>query len=141
MTTILVTGGAGFIGSTLVDHLLARGDRVICLDNFNDFYLPARKRNNIAAHADNPNFILAEGDLRDRDFVLSLFTEHEPERVAHLGAMANVRYSIERAGLYNDVNVQGTNQHPRWGAREWRGERCYRLYFLDLRSDKRKAPS
>jgi UDP-glucuronate 4-epimerase len=106
--TTLVTGGAGFIGSNLVDALLARGERVVCLDNFNDYYDPARKHRNLAGQLDNPRFTLVEGDVRDRELVLSLFEQHRPGRVAHLAAMAGVRYSIERASLYVDVNLQGT---------------------------------
>lgn len=106
--TILVTGGAGFIGSHLVDCLLKRGDRVVCIDNFNDFYDPARKKANIATHVDNPNFILIEGDIQDRRLIARLFADYAPQRVAHLAAMANVRYSVERAALYADVNLQGT---------------------------------
>ncbi len=106
--TIFVTGGAGFIGSHLIDRLLARGDTVICLDNFNDYYTPTRKRANVAVHAEHPSYTLVEGDLRDRDLIMSLFAEHKPDRVAHIAAMAGVRYSIERAVLYNDVNVNGT---------------------------------
>lgn len=106
--TVLVTGGAGFIGSHLCGALLARGDRVICLDNFNDYYDPAFKRANIDTYRADPGFLLVEGDIRDRELILRLFDEHAPQRVAHLAAMAGVRYSIERAPLYVDVNLQGT---------------------------------
>lgn len=106
--TVLVTGGAGFIGSHLCGALLARGDRVLCLDNFNDYYNPAFKRANIEGYHAHPAFTLVEGDIRDRDLVQRLFAEHTPQRVAHLAAMAGVRYSIERAPLYVDVNLQGT---------------------------------
>lgn len=106
--TVLVTGGAGFIGSHLCGALLARGDRVICLDNFNDYYDPAFKRANITSYESDPSFLLVEGDIRDRELVTRLFAEHGPQRVAHLAAMAGVRYSIERAPLYVDVNLQGT---------------------------------
>lgn len=106
--TTLVTGGAGFIGSNLTEALLARGERVICIDNFNDYYNPALKRHNISGFACHPNYTLIEGDIRDRDAMLKLFREYKPNRVAHLGAMAGVRYSIERAPLYADVNIQGT---------------------------------
>jgi UDP-glucuronate 4-epimerase len=108
MKTILVTGGAGFIGSHLVDKLLARGDRVIVLDNFNDYYDPKFKRANVVEHLKHPDYTLVEGDLRDQPLVSRLLEENRPLIVAHLGAMAGVRYSIERAPLYNDVNVQGT---------------------------------
>jgi nucleoside-diphosphate-sugar epimerase len=70
--TVLVTGGAGFIGSHLVDHLLARGNRVVCLDNFNDYYNPAQKRANVVEHLKNPNYTLIEGDLRDAPCVNQL---------------------------------------------------------------------
>jgi UDP-glucuronate 4-epimerase len=106
--TVLVTGGAGFIGSHLVDALLARGERVVCLDNFNDYYSPAIKRDNVAAHLSNDGYVLVEGDVRDAELVAQVFEEHAIERVAHLAAMAGVRYSVERAPLYVEVNVQGT---------------------------------
>jgi UDP-glucuronate 4-epimerase len=106
--TILVTGGAGFIGSHLVDKLLSRGNRVICLDNFNDYYDPRLKRHNVKDHLKNPNYTLIEGDLRDKLLIERLFEEHHPRRIAHLAAMAGVRYSIERAPLYAEVNIQGS---------------------------------
>jgi UDP-glucuronate 4-epimerase len=106
--TTLVTGGAGFIGSHLVDVLLARGERVICLDNFSDYYNPAIKRHNITAHLRHPNYVLVEGDIRDRTLVMQVFEQYRPARVAHLAAMAGVRYSVERAPLYVDVNLQGS---------------------------------
>jgi len=105
---ILVTGGAGFIGSHLCEALLARGERVLCLDNFTDFYSPARKRANIAGCQKNNNFTLIKGDVQDRKLVMQLFEEWQPDRVAHLAAMANVRYSVERAALYASVNYLGT---------------------------------
>lgn len=104
----LISGGAGFIGSHLTDALLARGERVICVDNFDPYYSPAQKRRNIAAHLDHPRFTLIEADIRDRERMMRLFAEHRPQRVAHLAAMAGVRYSVERAPLYVEVNVQGT---------------------------------
>jgi UDP-glucuronate 4-epimerase len=106
--TVLVTGGAGFIGSHLVDKLLARGNCVVVLDNFNNYYDPKLKRLNVKGHQDQQNYTLIEGDLRDRDLIDRIFAEHRPSRVAHLAAMAGVRYSIERATLYTDVNVQGS---------------------------------
>lgn len=106
--TTLVTGGAGFIGSHLVDALLARGERVICIDNFYDNYNPAFKRANVAAHLKNPDYVLIEGDIRDRERVMRLFDEHRPQQVAHLAALAGVRASIEKAALYVEVNLQGT---------------------------------
>ena len=107
-STTLVTGGAGFIGSHLADALIARGDRVIVLDNFVDFYSPDQKRANIQKGLQHSGYTLIEGDIRDREMVMALFAEHKPQTVAHLAGMANVRYSLERALLYADVNLQGT---------------------------------
>src|SRR5262245_64045176 len=105
--TILVTGAAGFIGSHAVAAFLARGKRVIGLDNFDDYYDPARKRANvaeIAADAPSGAFELVDGDLRDRALVLRLFEIHRFSSVVHLGAMAGVRASCEAPQLYFDVN-------------------------------------
>jgi UDP-glucuronate 4-epimerase len=105
---ILVTGAAGFIGSHVAEALLARGDTVTGLDNFNDYYDPARKRANVALLAPNPRFTLREADVRDAEEMEHICAAGEFDAVAHLAAMANVRYSIERAPLYTDVNVRGT---------------------------------
>lgn len=104
----LVTGGAGFIGSHLCDALLARGDTVICLDNFTPYYDPARKRANILAAQQHPGFTLAEADLRDPQALEQVFEQHRPQRIAHLGAMAGPRPSVAQPFLYEDVNVRGT---------------------------------
>jgi UDP-glucuronate 4-epimerase len=104
----LVTGGAGFIGSHLCDALLARGDEVICLDNFNDYYDPRRKRRNITSASEQRGFTLVEADFRDADALAALFASHRPDKVAHLGAMAGPRPSMERPALYEDVNIRGT---------------------------------
>lgn len=108
MTTYLVTGGAGFIGSHLSEALLRRGDRVVCVDNFNDYYDPARKRRNITVSLDHPNYMLVESDFRDRAAMEHVFATYKPTRVAHIGAMAGPRPSVERPLLYEDVNVRGT---------------------------------
>ena len=105
---VLVTGAAGFIGSHVAEALLARGDTVIGLDNFNDYYDPARKRANGALLTSNPRFTLHEADVRDEDTVKRICTESPFDAVVHLAAMAGVRYSIEHAPLYVDVNVRGT---------------------------------
>ena len=107
-TTILVTGAAGFIGSSLTDLLLSRGHTVVGFDNFNDFYNPANKRTNIASALSNPRFTLVEGDIRDRAAVLTAFEKHHPKAVIHLAAMAGVRPSIENPALYTAVNLDGT---------------------------------
>ena len=105
---ILVTGGAGFIGSHTVEALLERGERVIALDNFNDYYSPQRKRRNVAPFVGRPHFRLVEGDFRDCALLERLFEEEQIRTVAHLGAMAGVRASIGNPALYEDVNVKGT---------------------------------
>jgi UDP-glucuronate 4-epimerase len=105
---ILVTGGAGFIGSHLVDRRLARGDRVVVLDDFNDFYDPGLKRANVATHLRDPGFRLVEGDIRDRPLVFRLFAEEKFDAVVHLAARAGVRPSLALPVLYEEVNVIGT---------------------------------
>jgi len=105
---VLVTGGAGFIGSHVAEALLARGDEVICLDNFNDYYDPMAKRRNVAPVLQHPAYTLYDADVRDADAVERIFATEHPDGVIHLAAMAGVRYSIERAPLYVAVNVQGT---------------------------------
>jgi len=105
MTRILVTGGAGFIGSHTVEALLARGDEVWVLDNFNDFYDPGIKRANAEAFV---GARVVEGDIRDEDCLDELFSEGQFGAVVHLAAMAGVRPSLEAPLLYEDVNVRGT---------------------------------
>ncbi len=106
--TYLVTGGAGFIGSHLCEALLRRGEQVVALDNFNDYYDPRRKRRNVAPLLERPGFTLWEGDLRDLDSLKALFAQHQPSHIAHLGGMANPRYSMQFPLLYEAVNVGGT---------------------------------
>ena len=105
---ILITGGAGFIGSHLADRWLRRGDRVVVLDDFNDFYDPAVKRANVAPHKGNSSYRLAEGDIRDRGLVQRLFSEERFDAVAHLAARAGVRPSLAEPVLYEEVNCIGT---------------------------------
>lgn len=105
---IIVTGGAGFIGSTLVDRLLREGHEVACLDNFDSYYPPAAKRRNIAWALQHPAYRLFEGDLRDRDDMLALFQEVRPDAVVHIAARAGVRPSLEDPWVYVDVNMHGT---------------------------------
>ncbi len=106
--TILVTGAAGFIGSSLTDYLLANGAKVVGVDNFCDFYPEAKKRANIQVAMTHNDFVLAEADIRDRDAILDIFRTYEPDRVIHLAAMAGVRPSIERPDYYASVNLSGT---------------------------------
>ena len=105
---ILVTGGAGFIGSHLTRRLLARGDRVTVLDDFNDFYDPARKRENVAPLLARPDYRLVEGDIRDEPKVDRLYAEGRFDAVVHLAARAGVRPSLQEPILYEDVNCIGT---------------------------------
>ena len=108
MTSVLVTGGAGFIGSHLVEALLGEGQEVVVLDNFDEFYDPAVKRRNLEPLAGRSGFQLIEGDIRDARLVEGLFTTHRIGVVVHLAARAGVRPSIEQPLLYADVNVNGT---------------------------------
>jgi UDP-glucuronate 4-epimerase len=104
---ILVTGGAGFIGSHLIERLLGQGREVVCLDRFDPYYDVAVKRRNVQGFAGKPGFRLVEGDIRDRDLVDGLLGER-PNVVIHLAARAGVRPSVEQPQLYEDVNVRGT---------------------------------
>ncbi len=106
--TILVTGAAGFIGSHLTETLLNRGETVVAIDNFNDYYDPARKRANIAGFRNHPKLSFYEMDFGDEAQVMQIFNDHQPRAVAHLGAYGGVRYSIGRAKLYTQVNIVGT---------------------------------
>lgn len=105
---ILVTGGAGFIGSHLTRRLLDRGDRVTILDDFNDFYDPRIKRGNIARLGESSDLLLVEGDIRDEHLVDQLFSEGKFDGVIHLAARAGVRPSLQEPILYEDVNCIGT---------------------------------
>ncbi len=111
MGTVLVTGGAGFIGSHLAERLLARGDRVVLLDCFDSFYDPAVKRRNAAAvlrGAPEGRCVLVEADIRDARALDDLLARHPVDAVVHLAARAGVRPSIADPLLYEDVNVKGT---------------------------------
>ena len=103
---ILVTGGAGFIGSHLVEKLLSLGHDIAILDDFNDFYDPQIKRQNIAAVAKDVE--IHHLDLRDSGAVRNLFHREKFEAIAHLAARAGVRPSIQNPQLYYDTNVDGT---------------------------------
>ena len=105
---VLVTGAAGFIGSSLAEKLAQRGDTVIGLDNFNDYYDPAKKRANAARLAAYPNFRMMELDVRHREAIFDLFAAEQFEAVAHLAAMAGVRNAVLNPDLYVEVNLNGT---------------------------------
>lgn len=104
----LVTGGAGFIGSHVTEALLARGERVLCVDNFDSFYDPAIKRRNIRGALANAKYTLIEGDIRDQTAMEKLCEAHGVTRIFHAAARAGVRPSIQDPFLYEDVNVRGT---------------------------------
>jgi UDP-glucuronate 4-epimerase len=108
MRHILITGGAGFIGSNLADRLLAGGARVTLVDNFDDFYDARRKRANVTAAVTNPRCTLVEADIRDAAAMKRLWTDAPIDVVVHLAARAGVRPSLSRAALYADVNINGT---------------------------------
>jgi UDP-glucuronate 4-epimerase len=105
---ILVTGASGFIGSTLVDHLLAEGREVVGLDSFDDFYAEEEKLRNLERASAARSFRLVRGDIRDATRVAKTFAEGRFDGVVHLAGLAGVRPSLERPAVYADVNVNGT---------------------------------
>ena len=119
---ILVTGGAGFIGSHVTEALLARGDEVVCFDNFNDYYSPVRKRKNVAPFLGNPSYRLYEQDIRDLEEMESIFASvKDPvrkgsrgkgqegiEKIVHMAALVGIRHSVENPLDYPSVNERGT---------------------------------
>ena len=108
MKTYLITGGAGFIGSSLSEKLIKEGSRVVAIDNFCDFYNSTIKENNVKELIKNFNFKLYRNDIRDREAVKKIFEENNIDIVMHLAAMAGVRPSIENPVLYQEVNCMGT---------------------------------
>ncbi len=105
---ILVTGAAGFIGSHLADKLARRGDDVVGLDNFNDYYDPRRKRANQRRLAAHSNFRMIEADVRDRQGIAAIFGREKFNAVAHLAALAGVRNAVKHPDLYVQVDYNGT---------------------------------
>jgi UDP-glucuronate 4-epimerase len=109
MKTILVTGGAGFIGSHLVDRLLAEREwHVTVVDDFNDFYSPEIKHANIAQHVKSSNYKLVDADIRDAQTMAAVFREYKFDVIVHLAARAGVRPSLSEPKLYAETNINGT---------------------------------
>jgi UDP-glucuronate 4-epimerase len=107
---VLVTGAAGFIGSHLAERLAQRGDEVVGLDNFNDYYDPARKRANQQRLEAYSNFWMIEADVRDRPRLFALFEDERFAAIAHLAALAGVRNAVAYPEQYVEVDLNGT-QH------------------------------
>lgn len=109
---VLITGGAGFIGSATAKALMDRGDTPVLIDNFNDYYDPKIKEDRIKKFLKDykGKFKLYRGDIRDEKFLEKVFKKERPEKVVHLAAMAGVRNSLKNPALYADVNVMGTTR-------------------------------
>jgi UDP-glucuronate 4-epimerase len=105
--TFLVTGSAGFIGFHVAYALLTRGARVVGLDNYNEYYSPALKRERDRQLRDFANFVSLEGDLSDLPTLEALFKSHRPQKICHLAAQAGVRYSLTNPFAYQKANLEG----------------------------------
>jgi UDP-glucuronate 4-epimerase len=105
---VLLTGGAGFIGSHLAEALLRRSAQLTIVDVLDEFYSPAWKRANLEQVRQGGHFEFSETDIRDRTSLAKVFTDARPDVVLHLAARAGVRPSIEQPSLYEQVNVAGT---------------------------------
>jgi UDP-glucuronate 4-epimerase len=108
MGKTLVTGGAGFIGSHTIKRLLEKGEEVVCIDDFNDYYDPNLKEDRISKFLGAYEFPVYRIDIRNFDQLKQVFIEHRIDRICHLAARAGVRASIEDPFIYQDVNVRGT---------------------------------
>ncbi len=105
---ILVTGGAGFIGSHLCEKLIGMGHKIICIDNFDDYYDPCIKEDNISGIINNKDFMIYRTDICKFDEISNIFSGNKIDMVIHLAARAGVRPSIEFPALYGKVNILGT---------------------------------
>lgn len=108
MSEVLVSGGAGFVGSSLCDRLLGEGYRIICLDNFSDFYDHRIKEANVANALRHKNFTLIKGDILDRRFLENIFSNYNVDKVIHLAAIVGIRPSLVAPDKYIEVDVKGT---------------------------------
>jgi UDP-glucuronate 4-epimerase len=105
---ILITGGAGFIGSACAKKLMDRGDQVVIIDNFNDYYDPKLKHDRIKKFLKGYKFKLYTGDIRDEKLIEKIFKKEKIDKVIHLAALAGVRNSLKDPRSYIDVNVMGS---------------------------------
>src|SRR5262245_22580969 len=108
MQRILLTGGAGFIGSHLAERLLAAGHQLFIVDDLNDFYALEAKQRNLQEVKERGSFAFEQADVCDQEKLRRIFEQYRPEVVVHLAARAGVRPSLERPLLYEKVNVRGT---------------------------------
>lgn len=108
MKKILVTGGAGFIGSACAKALMDRGDKIVIIDNFNDYYDPKLKEDRVKIFLKEYKFKLYRGDIRDFKLLEKIFRKEKIDKIIHLAAMAGVRNSIKNPFIYADVNVMGS---------------------------------
>lgn len=108
MAKILVTGGAGFIGSHVVSALCHRGEQVVVVDDFNDYYDQRLKRDRIKTFLSDCRFDLVEGDIRNNETLKKIFIEQGIKKICHLAARAGVRASLQEPLLYEEVNIRGT---------------------------------
>lgn len=114
MSVILITGGAGFIGSNLAHSLLSNGNTVVAVDNFNNYYNPQIKEDNIADLRDNDNFHLYRADLADNKLIENIFKQYNFDCVVHLAGSAGVRSSIDAPLDYVDNNIYNTVSLLEW---------------------------
>lgn len=106
--TVLVTGGAGFIGSNLAKQLMDRRDKVVIIDNFNNYYDPKLKRDRLKHILKDYDYKLYKGDIRNKKLLAKIFSQEKITKVVHLAAMAGVRNSLLDPILYEEVNIRGT---------------------------------
>lgn len=105
---VFITGGAGFIGSATAKQLIGRGDQVVLIDNFNDYYDPQLKRDRLKQVLKGLKYKLYKGDIRDEKLLERIFKKEKIDKIIHLAAMAGVRSSLLMPKLYEEVNVRGT---------------------------------